>query len=52
MIAPVGALSFAEGLRMGSEIYHTLGKILHKEGFASTVGDEGGFAPDETEGIF
>ena len=46
MIAPVGALSFAEGLRMGSEIYHTLGKILHKEGFASTVGDEGGFAPN------
>ena len=46
MIAPVGASSFAEGLRMGSEIYHTLGKILHKEGFASTVGDEGGFAPD------
>lgn len=46
MIAPVGASSFAEGLRMGSEIYHTLGKILHKEGFASTVGDEGGFAPN------
>lgn len=46
MIAPVGASSFAEGLRMGSEIYHTLGRILKKEGFASTVGDEGGFAPD------
>lgn len=46
MIAPVGATSFAEALRMGSEIYHTLGKILRAEGFASTVGDEGGFAPD------
>ena len=46
MIAPVGAKSFCEGLRMGSEIYHTLGKILKSESFASTVGDEGGFAPD------
>ena len=46
MIAPVGAQSFAEGLRMGSEIYHMLGKILKSEGFASTVGDEGGFAPN------
>ena len=46
MIAPVGAPSFAEGLRIGSEIYHTLGKILRAEGFASTVGDEGGFAPN------
>lgn len=46
MIAPVGAASFSEGLRMGSEIYHTLGRILKKEGFSSTVGDEGGFAPN------
>ena len=46
MIAPVGATSFAEALRMGSEIYHKLGKILRAEGFASTVGDEGGFAPN------
>ncbi len=46
MIAPVGASSFCEGLRMGSEIYHTLGKLLKSEGFASTVGDEGGYAPD------
>ncbi|MBQ7336354.1 MAG: phosphopyruvate hydratase [Clostridia bacterium] len=46
MIAPVGASSFAEGLRIGCEIYHTLGKILRAEGFASTVGDEGGFAPN------
>jgi enolase len=46
MIAPVGATSFSEALRIGSEIYHTLGKILKEEGYASTVGDEGGFAPD------
>lgn len=46
MIAPVGASSFAEGLRMGSEVYHTLGRLLRSEGFASTVGDEGGFAPN------
>jgi len=48
MIAPVGASSFSEGLRIGCEIYHTLGKILRAEGFASTVGDEGGFAPNLT----
>ncbi|MBE6553023.1 MAG: phosphopyruvate hydratase [Ruminococcaceae bacterium] len=46
MIAPVAATSFAEALRMGSEIYHTLGKLLRSEGHAATVGDEGGFAPD------
>ena len=46
MIAPVGAKSFSEALRIGSEIYHALGKILKEEGFASTVGDEGGFAPN------
>ena len=46
MIAPVGAQSFAEGLRMGSEIYHTLGKILKSEVNAATVGDEGGYAPN------
>ena len=46
MIAPVGAQSFSEGLRWGSEIYHTLGKLLRGEGYASTVGDEGGFAPN------
>ena len=46
MIAPVGATSFAEALRMGAEIYHTLGKLLRAEGHATTVGDEGGFAPD------
>ena len=46
MIAPVGASSFSEALRMGSEIYHALGKILKTEGFSNTVGDEGGFAPN------
>jgi len=46
MIAPVGADSFSEGVRIGCEIYHTLGKILRAEGFTSTVGDEGGFAPN------
>lgn len=46
MIAPVGASSFAEALRMGSEIYHALGKLLRRENFAATVGDEGGFAPN------
>ncbi len=46
MIAPIGADSFTEALRIGSEIYHTLGQILKNEGFSSTVGDEGGFAPD------
>ena len=46
MIAPVGAASFAEAIRIGSEVYHTLGKILRQEGYPTTVGDEGGFAPD------
>jgi len=45
MIAPVGAPSFREGLRWASEVFHALGKILHDEGFATTVGDEGGYAP-------
>lgn len=46
MIAPIAASSFAEALRIGSEIYHSLGSILKEEGFAATVGDEGGFAPN------
>ncbi len=46
MIAPIGASSFADALRIGSEVYHTLGKILRSEGFSTTVGDEGGYAPD------
>lgn len=46
MILPVGASSFSEGLRIGSEIFHTLGKLLKEKKLASTVGDEGGYAPD------
>ncbi len=45
MIAPVGAQTFAEALRMGAETYHTLKKILKEKGFSVSVGDEGGFAP-------
>ncbi|HEY2435499.1 MAG TPA: phosphopyruvate hydratase [Vicinamibacterales bacterium] len=45
MVMPVGAASFAEGLRMGAEIFHTLRGILKKKGYATGVGDEGGFAP-------
>jgi enolase len=45
MIAPVGAPTFAEAARWGSEVYHALGRILHDEGLPTTVGDEGGFAP-------
>ena len=46
MIVPVGAPTFAEALRWGSEIYHALGALLKKQGLATTVGDEGGYAPD------
>ncbi len=46
MIVPVGADSFSEGLRIGSEIYHRLGEILTAEGLGGGVGDEGGYAPD------
>jgi len=46
MIMPIGAPSFAEGLRMGSEIFHTLKKKLHDAGHNTNVGDEGGFAPN------
>jgi len=46
MIVPVGAGSFAEGLRSGTEIFHTLKKILQGRGLATGVGDEGGFAPN------
>lgn len=45
MIMPVGAETFAQAMQMASEIYHTLGKLLHEKGFATTVGDEGGYAP-------
>src|SRR5436853_7603310 len=46
MIMPVGAPSFAEGLRMGVEVFHTLKKGLHDAGHNTNVGDEGGFAPN------
>ncbi|MFN8022193.1 MAG: phosphopyruvate hydratase [Acidimicrobiales bacterium] len=46
MIMPVGAPSFREALRWGTETYHTLKKILHERGLATAVGDEGGFAPN------
>jgi enolase len=46
MIVPVGAASFAEGLRWGAEIYHGLRKVLTQRGLATSVGDEGGFAPN------
>jgi enolase 1/2/3 len=46
MIVPVGAPSFAEGLRMGAEVFHALKKTLHDRGLGGGVGDEGGFAPN------
>ena len=45
MVMPVGASSYREGLRWGVEIYQSLKKVLGKKGYATTVGDEGGFAP-------
>jgi len=46
MIVPGGAESFSEGLRIAVETFHTLKALLHERGFATAVGDEGGFAPD------
>lgn len=46
MIMPVGASSFAEGLRQCAEVYHKLGKLLKAEGYTTSVGDEGGYAPN------
>jgi enolase len=46
MVMPTGACCFREGLRMGAEVFHNLKKILHAKGLATSVGDEGGFAPD------
>jgi enolase len=46
MVAPAGASSFAEGLRMGTEVYHALKKTLKEKGYRTSIGDEGGFAPD------
>jgi enolase len=45
MVMPVGAPSFAEALRWGAEVYHSLKKVLHDAGYSTNVGDEGGFAP-------
>ncbi len=45
MVMPVGAESFGEGLRWGTEIYHALKKVLKSKGYSTNVGDEGGFAP-------
>lgn len=46
MVVPAGAASFAESLRYGAEVFHTLRKVLKEKGLASGQGDEGGFAPD------
>ncbi|MGD0626673.1 MAG: phosphopyruvate hydratase [Thermodesulfobacteriota bacterium] len=46
MIAPYGATKFAEALRMGAEVFHTLKSVLKKKGYSTAVGDEGGFAPN------
>jgi enolase len=46
MVIPIGAADFTAAMRMASEIYHTLGKVLKEKGYATTVGDEGGYAPN------
>jgi enolase 1/2/3 len=46
MLVPAGAESFAEGLRIGVEVFHSLKALLHERGLSTAVGDEGGFAPD------
>ena len=46
MLMPVGAETFSDGLRMGTEVFHTLKKVLKERGHATNVGDEGGFAPN------
>lgn len=46
MVAPIGAPNFAEALRWGAEVYHSLKAVLKKQGLATGLGDEGGFAPD------
>jgi len=50
MIRPVGANSFKEGIRMGTEVFHALKKVLAEKGLSTAVGDEGGFAPALTGG--
>ena len=54
MIAPVGAVNFQEAIRMGAEVFHNLKKVLNEKGLVTSVGDEGGFAPNlgsNAEGI-
>src|SRR5205085_7853384 len=46
MIVPIGAPTFAEALRMGAEVFHSLKKVLHDRHLSTAVGDEGGFAPN------
>ncbi len=46
MVMPTGGITFAESLRMGAEVFHTLKKVLKERGYSTAVGDEGGFAPD------
>jgi enolase len=51
MIAPYGASSFAEALRMGSEVFHILKSVLKAKGYSTAVGDEGGFAPNQKSNV-
>jgi len=46
MVMPVGADSFSDALRMGTEVFHNLKEELKSKGFSTNVGDEGGFAPN------
>ena len=46
MVVPAGAESFADALRIGAEVFHSLKRVLHERGLSTAVGDEGGFAPD------
>src|SRR4051794_11141884 len=46
MVVPIGAQSFAEALRIGAEVFHSLKRLLHDRGLVTAVGDEGGFAPN------
>ncbi len=50
MVQPVGATTFAEGLRMGTEVFHHLGKLLKANGDSTNVGNEGGYAPSNIQG--
>ncbi len=50
MIMPIGAHSFTDAIRMGAEIFQQLGKVLKEKGYATTVGDEGGYAPNVKDG--